>query len=781
MSAAVRSPLLVVGLDDMGERVVNRLKADARRLDSPPVRFLLGARSEPLEALQERLREAITGLTRTQMDGVRRGRLDVALIADFGSPGLAARARVVVTQLADLIGREFPIALPMSKQPSHRSVSLVALVGANPLVDLESVRGIHELVEANGNAPVQLLSRLYVVSRQHEGGTLSETDLERALYLFAASVWFFGLRDTEIIAKRVQHRGDTKLVCTFNAAAADVPMDSVIRYCALRTALAGIEVLAARCTAPPPQGASDPSDRIQVQDRLSALRDRAATSRTRSQTRRAELSGAVPSSFSWTVSSGRIQKSIEDLFGVGQDESVTTSVLPASSGEADSGLDRTELHLVQEASSELAAFVRTRLDPKDGLRLLPSTLRALDQAHAGLEARQVPPVQKTQPASVDAAPLTPLREAVRDQLARRSHPARLLVGTLGLSILGALFAASIWLAAATGSPSTGVTAPTAPPTGVVVLSSSQTSSTTTGWKVLALAALAGVLLGGCWFVVKTRDDRRLLKDAIERLEQGWRQNRSTATAGEHDAVGLDLRERRLSRALGRQVGTIRRRVIGVRTAVIEARAHILRELRSLGYQRDAREGRGDSSAVLGEESALHWRLFQGDSLERLWERTRETVEEEIWSQKLLASGWPEAGVLQSLPFEPGADWETKASVREHRRLLETTAFGWPEVKDDLVQTVEAFLSKAVDRGVVGMPAAPTNESGEPLEANSRTSFVLVAPREAKRVVDAARESIRFTVEKAWGVTPVSRIVVLRVHPGCDPRELAWGIRAQDDR
>ena len=80
---------------------------------------------------------------------------------------------------------------------------------------------------------------------------LSRLDLERGVYLFIATAYLSGLRETEAMRSRLQPpRTATCLLATFAVAAIDVEVDKVLAAFAWRAAIAALEGLAAQCETP---------------------------------------------------------------------------------------------------------------------------------------------------------------------------------------------------------------------------------------------------------------------------------------------------------------------------------------------------------------------------------------------------------------------------------------------------------------------------------------------------------------------------------------------------
>jgi hypothetical protein len=791
MPDAVIAPTIVLGIEDLGHRVAQRLEDDARVLDAPPVRFLKARRTDPVGDLEERLRAAIDELSRTRLNRSSRGRLDVVVVADLAAAGCAARARLAVEVISKLVLEEFPAALPMRREPSQRSVCVVGLFAARALVNVDSVRPVHEIEAWARGEQMPALSRIHLLSRQHEGGVLTEEDVERGLYMFAASVWFSGLRDSETINALVAHRASDALICPFNAAAADVPVDLVVRYFAWRSAWAGLEVLHDRCAVPAEMGPSSDAGLLRYDQWIRSLSSSDAARRALGvfAPTMEDSTSPVRPNFGWFEPRSRIEAELGPILrGPGLEiENSPEELGPAPPPEdVLVALDREERSQLAESVRQIDAFVGSQLDPQEALKRLPGTLRALKDAREGLEARLKESVEPQGRVIDGGAAISDSRvekAAVLRAIDARPGPARLVLTSVGLAALAIVLTIGIWVSVA-AAPSSGPTGPTSQPvaSGVTVTSSSRTTSTAAGWKLGLLAVLIGAGVGGGWFAFMGRSASTRLRDAVLDLDRVRdRGQRRTASPGAHTAPSaLALRERRLARAALRSVDAASLRVKGLRAAITEARERARMELRSLGYHQGTRNG-GDASAVLGRESPLHRRLIATGSLERLWKETKETAEVDNWARDLLVAAWPESGISLDLPFEPDGAWETTTCVQEHRRLLEASAFRWREVQDEVASAVGDFLARAVDEAVVGMPVEPADEDHEPLQSNRETEFYVVAPQEARGAVEASKAGVRRTFQANWGVTAVSRIVVLRIHPGCTSQNLAWGIQARERR
>lgn len=789
MSDAVKAPTLLVGIGEFGEAVMTRLEAEIRPLGAVPVRTRVVRRNEELPHVGESLYGLVDELVRTRLGRVGVRRLDVAIIADLVEPGVAERARAVAELLYGIFAR-FAEALPMSRAVDQRAITMVAIFGAPPLLAPEDLLPVHELEQWHGGQALKALSRIFVISRQHEGGTLTDDDLRRGAFLLAVSAYLSGLRDDDAITARLRHTNDAELVSLANAAAADVPVESVISYCAWRTALAGLDTLTVRCATPSGGGVGDHARaQLDFERWIAPLADgdAARKARTWDSGSLTPVAPSVREDFGWTETAPVIEGEVAPLvrFARGLD-GVSDAGSRREVDEATLiGLDRAELAQLEIATAQLDRFVAGELAPEHGLERLPRTAAALDVVEQWLQDRARAPLVRPRPEAPEPVGDGPKDEidAVDQALVERPGAGGIVLKALGLGLLAAVLVAGIVLTMK-AAPSVAAPAPT--PGGVSatvqIKKAAGTSTTAAPWGVIVPVAIALLLVSAGWMTGRIAAMGKRLRGALTALKDAAtseRRGKGTAGGAASEAA-LSLRERRLARTLLQRVIAARQRVAGLRTSVSAARERARQELRRLGYVAADGTRPDDASGVLGAESPLHRHLVGPDGLHRLWVGTRHTPEDDHWARELLTAAWPHAGLAADLPFDEEARWATETCVAQHHRLMESSAFAWPQVKDEVATNLRDFLDKAVDPSVVGLGVAPADQHAQPLPSNSSASFVVVAPAAARAILGTLGTA-RFPFDQAVATTPVSRVVVLRTHPGCSAKHLAWGIAARRKR
>jgi hypothetical protein len=776
----VRAPTLLIGVHEFGAAALARLEGEIRALGEAPVRTLAVGESQDLTAVTEELARVIDGLLRTRLVRVGVGRLDVVVIGDLAAPDAHRIGEILDCVSEVLVG--FREALPMPSAPEQRTVTMVAVLGAPALLTLEDVRPLRALEEWHEErATTKALSRLCVLSRQHAGGTLSDDDVLRGVALFAASCFLAGLRDHDEVGARLQHRPDGELVLLFNAAAADVPVDSVVRYCAWRTALAGAETLHARCATTSSAGARDLARAaLEYEGWVPGLdsAEAARKARTFDSDGLRPVAPTVPRSFGWRSPAATIRAAVGPLLDHGR-----RSAPHPPTRTIDEGLlwelDRAELDQLDLASARIDRFLRDELAPEAGARGLPRVAAALDLAEEALAEAASRPLPGAPPPALavvgDGAlgdPAEPL-DAVLD---RRVSPGAAVATASALGALAALVAAAAVIATKAAP---GAASAVGPAAGVTITRAAGAGTATSLGSLLAASLGVGLLVGGGWLILRLKEQRDALRDVLRELrESATAERRAPPTTG--SARALALMQKRLARALLQRTAAARQRVAGLRGAIANLVDRARRELRALGYVAADGQRPDNAEAVLGAPSPLHRHLLGADGLDRLWRSTRLTAEEDHWASQLLTAGWPSAGLAHDLPFAPGGAWETEGLVDQHRRLLETSAFGWAEVRDEVGAKLREFVAGAVDPTVVGLAVAPADADHVPLPSNQRAAVVVVAPADAQGLLETLGDA-RYPFKKALAATPLSRVVVLRAHPGCSARQLAWGVQARDRR
>lgn len=766
--SVVRAPTLLIGVEDFGEAAVRRLDAEVRALGEVPVRSVVARVAEAPHALKERLHGIIDDLLRTKLQRVGVGRLDVAVLGDLAGPH-ADHVSVVLDCVSEvLVG--FRRALPMPDRPEQRTVSMVAVLGAPALLTVDDLRPLKAIEDWHAGAATKALSRVFVLGRQHTGGTLDDEDVLRGVVLLASSTWLAGLRDSDHVARLLQHRAEDALFSLFNVAAADVPVDSIVQYCAWRSALAGAETLHARCATDPGGALDMASGRLDHTTWVSGLQagEAARKARTLDSGSLMAVAPSVPDRFGWLAPVESIRTALAPLFSHVREPARG----PAPSVDEDTllALDRAELAQLEDAGRRIDAYLRDELAPAHGARHLTRAAAVLDAVAQALAPLAEARVQGWGSATPEAPLPPPDRTPVEDALARRVEPLPAVLTALTLAALAALVAGAT-VVAIQAAPGAAPAAP-GPAAGVTITKAATAGTATAPWGLIAACAVSALLVGGGWLVARLREQSARLTEAVAGLTESASRRRRAPTRGGSGAA-LALRERRLARAVLQRVVAARQRVAGLRGAISDLRDRARRELRGLGYIAAEGDRPANATAVLGPESPLHRHLLGADGLDRLWVATRVTAEDDTWATELLRAAWPDAGVSTDLPFPPGGRWETEDLVAQHGSLLETSVFGWAEVRREVAERLRAFLVQAVDPAVVGLAVEPAGRDGAPLASNQRAAVLVVAPSSAQGLL-ASVGDVRFPYDLAPAAVQSSRVVVLRAHPGCSAAELAWG-------
>jgi len=765
--SVVRAPTLLIGVEDFGEAAIGRLDAEVRALGEVPVRGIVARSAESADALKERLHGIIDDLLRTRLERVGVGRLDVVVLGDLAGAH-ADRVSVVLDCVSEvLVG--FRRALPMPDRPEQRTVSMVAVLGAPALLTVDDMRPLKAIEDWHAGAATKALSRVFVLGRQHTGGTLDDEDVLRGAVLLATSTWLAGLRDSDHVSELLQHRAEGALFSLFNVAAADVPVDSIVQYCAWRSALAGAETLHARCAVDPGGALDMAAGRLDHGSWVSGLQagEAARKARTLDSGSLMAVPPSVPDRFGWAEPVESIRTALTPLFSHVREPVRGSS--PSVDEDTLMALDRAELAQLEDAGARIDAYLREELAPEHGARHLTRAAAVLDSVEQALMPMAERTVQGWGSARVEEPLPPPDRTPAEEALARRVEPLPAVLTAITLAGLAALVAGATVVAiqAAPGA------APTAGPAAGVTITKAATAGTATApWGLTAACAISALLVGGGWLVARLREQATALSEAVSGLKESAARRRRAPTRGGSGAA-LALRERRLARAVLQRVVAARQRVAGLRGAISDLRDRARRELRGLGYVAAEGDRPADASAVLGPESPLHRHLLGADGLERLWVATRVTAEDDTWATALLQAAWPEAGVSTDLPFPPGGRWETEALVAQHGSLLATSVFGWAEVRREVADRLRSFLVQAVDPAVVGLAVEPAGQDGAPLASNQRAAVLVVAPSSAQGLL-ASVGDVRFPYDLAPAAVQSSRVVVLRAHPGCSAAELAWG-------
>ena len=784
--SAVCGPTLVLGVDGFGETVLGGIRSFASALDDPTVRFLNVDGKAPVDGVLEQVRGLLDQLLRIQLGGPR-ARLDILLVADLSDASAAAQSKALCTGLSTLLAADYGRIFPPSATPDQRMVWLVPIFATPALSDKPETRAcldvLRSLEQWHHDGPASpILSRVYLLPRQHEFGVMAEEDVERAAVMFAAAAWFSGLRDASPIADLLAHTRPERLLSCFNAAAADVPVDPVVSYFGWRTIGAGLAVLQSRCTRHSTEfGARSEAEaalgytgwlrEIEEGDCARAARDFG----------RQEAGPAVALSardrFRWSESDAEVEREVAPLLAAveGRDPSVDGASVGPRGRRAGRGpdhdaplvaqLDRAEERALRSARERLRAYVDAELAPSDGLRRFGEVdgilsgvedwlaQRSAESAEHPLEA--APPGQRSSRAAGAEGSLA--AEALRQALADRPS----LWGSVGLAVvMGSLgLPASIGIRAAFGS---------------VANWGSASNIATVDW---VLHALVAILFLSAWTVLRLSAGASRLRAAVLQLRQARDGRDSGRVVLPEGPAGraLALRRSRVAEVLSGAVAEERARLAGLRTAVVETSRRSFEELKRLGFQGGSEARPGEASGVLGETTPLHLHLLDADGLEPLWRATRQTTDDEGWAAELLEAAWPEQGLEHDLPFDPEQpEWVELARSGQHGRLLTSSVFTWPGVAGGLSARLADFLRDAPR--ALGLGADPHDAHGDPLPSNISPNFLVVAPQEGRDAVRVAEKKANSRRATLFGVAPTSSVVLLRTHVGFTSHQLWHGIK-----
>ena len=247
-------PTFITAVGQFGGAVAERLEADRQRDGVAICRVPDHSPSERdkalawySEQLESRLHTLLRAGAATAEAG--HGRLDLVLVASVQESG-GTLLRDLCHAMSSVLRDSFSVIFPPDAPPDQRSVGLIVVL-VTPAID-ETNAGQLALRATNGlelwhndDPPSPVLNRVYLLPRQTEVMTLSDEDLERAVYLFVSTAYDPGLRDTSAMRRRLgPARDQARLVESFAIAAADVEVERIVDAFAWRSALSGLEQLA---------------------------------------------------------------------------------------------------------------------------------------------------------------------------------------------------------------------------------------------------------------------------------------------------------------------------------------------------------------------------------------------------------------------------------------------------------------------------------------------------------------------------------------------------------
>jgi len=737
------TPTYVIAVGGFGAAVAARLAADpeepGQRVcevagslpDGDRARFVgwLGDKvGGELEALLR------AGATRPaaadSMDHESRGRLDLVLIADAEEAEPALLGAVVDT-LSRVLADRFAVMFPPGTAADQRSVGLVVLLTV-PAIDSERGRAAARVAQSFerwhlGGPPSPILNRIYLVPRQNEVMPLSADDVEREVYLFVQACYRSGLRDSDAIRRRLgPPRDPRRMLDCVAVAAADVEVERISEAFAWRSALAGLDRLAAQCDG------------------------RTAGSRG--------LSAPELDVIGWLAPLGSDRPGRELA-------AAATGPGAARLDEQVLACDVAEAEQLALAQKQVRDLVDSRLGSDDGL----GNFRAVNQALA-LAAERLTPLAATPeswlPAVDEAAEAAELSaaaaaeaEAAAAAAAEKAAPAR-AASPAFVVVAGILLALVITAGAAAMAAVAGVRqgASAAGSGGGVKVTSQVAPEGAPLTKTLLIGLGVGLVVGFAWtFVARWFASRS--KEAVDTHKATTPEsarNRRTKAAVESS---LALRRRRIARGALAIVEDERERLAALRAAVLEAGVFARKQLKELGVTPADEPSGDDFTRLFGAETPLHWSLLEAAALPRLWERSRAVRDDELWSARLLARAYVRGGHRDDLPFAEAGAWE--AALREqHQLLADEGVFTWPDLGPVLTAQVRRFLAAVPQALRLGV--RPLRSDGTPETLVLARELLVVVPPDGRATVERVLgdQAIPDAALLA-GARRLSRVLVLR--------------------
>ena len=768
------APTLLISVGELGDEVLRGLLALAGPSGSPSLLMLRVGTSDDMAGVCARAAAAVDELLQLGASG-RRDRMDLVLVGDLEESEVAPQVVAVSAALSQLFAERYPQVFPPSVAAAERSVAMVPVLALPALADnaatKRSLDALSQLERSLPDAPSPLLSRIFLLPRQHEFGLVSEEDLRRTMVMFVSATYFGGARDQPEVADLLRPSRTDRLLTSFNLAAASVPVEEVVSYFGWRSAELGLGILRSRCgRSNNVHGASaEAESALGFSTWLSDLEEDSPLGLELARTEApvvTRASGGERTGISWTDSSEKIRNDLEAFLSSRAREHLYAEGEPLDLGvdEALLGkLDQAEFQALRHARAKLAGFLERTIVPEGGLRRFSEIEGILELVEKDLRDRATETEQA--PLQEGGHARRPPSAASRDGRAAAEEVERLLderpsltsaMGLCGL-LFAALLPASIALRAAAGTKLNwgGIS-----------------NVSTVDWTTHAVG-LGLLLVFG--FALSMRTSTRALSVAVGRLRDSrmGRSGRPRLEGASPAGRALQLRLSRSAELMADFVAGERRRLQGLRAAIVEAQRMAEGELKALGAAVGETED-VETGGVLGKESALHRRLIAASALEPLWRRSRETADDEGWAEELLRAAWPTAGLAEDLPFDAeAAGWKEAAREGQHGSLLEHSVFEWPGVGGDLSRRLDEFFAEAP--ASLGLGVRPHDKHGDPLPGNRERRLLVLAPKEGRDAVGAALKKHHLVADMAYGAGGQSQVVVLRFHPGFSSHQMWHGV------
>jgi len=734
------TPTHVIAVGGFGASVTARLAADpdqpglamcdvpAALPDGDRARFVAWLGQQVGDDLERLLR---AGATRPGegMDHEARGKLDLVMIADAEEAQPALLGAVADT-LSRVLADRFAVMFPPGTSAEQRSVGLIVLL-AVPAIDSERGRAAMRVAAGFerwhlGGPPSPILNRVYLVPRQNEVMPLSADDVEREAYLFVSTCYRSGLRDSDAIRRRLgPPRDQRRMLDCLAVAAADVEVAKVIEAFAWRSALAGLDRLAAQA-----DGRSAGSHGVLHAPELDVA--------------------------SWL--------SPLDKDRPGRDlAAAATGPGAAKLDQQVTACDIAEAEQLALAQKQVRELVDTRLESDDGLASFRGVNQALVMAAerlaplAATPESWLPAIDEAAEAAEAAAEARAANEAERPRAERATSPAFVvLAGVLLALVMAAAASAMVAVAAVRSGASAGGS-------GAGVKVSSQVAPVGAPiTKTVLIGVAIGLVIGFAWtFIARWFASRKTEElDTSQAPPRESAKNRRTTAAV---AASLALRRQRIARDALAIVGDERERLAALRAAVLEAGGAARNQLKDLGVVPSDDPQADDYTRLFGEDTPLHWSLLEPGALPRLWERSRAVRDDELWASRLLARAYQRGGHRDDLPFAHagagGADWES-ALREQHQQLSDEGVFTWPDLGPVLTAQVRRFLAAVPQALRLGV--RPLRPDGTPETLTQARELLVVVPPDGRASVervlgDHAIPDAALLV----GARRLSRVLVLR--------------------
>lgn len=649
----------------------------------------------------------------TQSESPGGSRLDLIVVADLAEAGERVLVAIVQT-LSAMLRQDFAVMFPPGAPPEQRSVWLVLALATKSLDDAPAGRSARAALAAleswhQQGPPTPILSRIYLLPQQNEVMPLSRQDLERGVYLFLATAYLSGLRETEPIRSRLEPSRDPScLLATFSVAAIDVEVDKVLAAFAWRSAIAALDQLAAQC-----ETAASPERVLAVADSIT-------------------LEG-------WCG----------DLLALGKSPRGGPGPLAARLAAA----DRAEAEALLQARRAVRELVDLHLSGADGLKgvqLIAQSLALAGERLVGVVEELARDWLPDAQLSAAVAPPT-TRLPIASEIPPVASPrfwsmlpgGGLLGAVVGVAVAASATVVSARHAAGAGGPTIGGRVPL--------------DTTAVLWGLLAAMAVVLGWIGLSRWLLRPRSTGGAVAS-----EPGNRPRVASSEPQRDDlalTAALALRKRRVARGILSYLADERQRLDALRAAVLDALSYAREHLRSLGVKQGEPPVPDDYAMLLSAETPLHRMLLPAAALPQLWERNRAIRDDQLWASELLQRAWPVGGIGEDLPFGPGEVWEA-VLTQQHQSLRDRGVFAWPDLGAVLAEQLGLFL-RTVPRALK-FGVHSHRPDGSPIAMSHAQELLVIVPPDGRALAQRLLREYGLPDASLLSSTPhLSRVLVLR--------------------